>query len=613
MTEHATERAISTERSKRLLSSARSAASTPRPWRTSWTPRMTHLLVRSPTPTSGGEETVWARPKSHKVWDFAPTLSGPYQPPPPPRSIKRYKETQDHKERLEVSDELRKDADNLRSEADLLDKAAEDEKKRMVTLGIQVGLLLVKEDAASSTPGEGVKKLLGASQWDVGPKGLTKPEFRLKLRELVREATSADCDALFETLDADGGGSLDYEELREALLGLQHQAEAWKELGKSPKAVLLRQRAQVADAAATATEQAEQAEQAVQEMTRKNLDDAAIQLGMILFKRGIKPGAVVTTWSTSRGEHAGELSKKEFREAVQALGLSRLSGKEIDAVFDTFDGDAGGYLDVDEAKQMIKQLRKVAEDAEHELMKKTMEGHRARKLAFRKIALAHEPLPDPPPAASTLEATNFTASSTARLARGSKSPTPERKRLGRKSRDSKEPGPVLAESAIASVDVSVEASAPAPAPATAGFLGMSFLAAEAVTNVEPSDDAQLQLLRSIQKLELARSWRMWREMLSQRLKDLQLQRSVMLGHFLPRLMRGYVEWKDFCERRERARCLVLKSIQWWANHSSGRAFLTWRDLAEQHRARLHSSEENEGDLCTALGRIVRDWVGADGS
>ena len=309
--------------------------------------------MRSPTPTSGGEETVWARPKSHKVWDFAPTLSGPYQPPPPPRSIKRYKETQDHKERLEVSDELRKDADNLRSEADLLDKAAEDEKKRMVTLGIQVGLLLVKEDAASSTPGEGVKKLLGASQWDVGPKGLTKPEFRLKLRELVREATSADCDALFETLDADGGGSLDYEELREALLGLQHQAEAWKELGKSPKAVLLRQRAQVADAAATATEQAEQAEQAVQEMTRKNLDDAAIQLGMILFKRGIKPGAVVTTWSTSRGEHAGELSKKEFREAVQALGLSRLSGKEIDAVFDTFDGDAGGYLDVDEAKQMI--------------------------------------------------------------------------------------------------------------------------------------------------------------------------------------------------------------------------------------------------------------------
>ena len=88
---------------------------------------------------------------------------------------------------------------------------------------------------------------------------------------------------------------------------------------KNPKAVLLRQRAQVADAAITATEQAEQAEQAVQEMTRKNLDDAAIQLGMILFKR-VSSRSSLTTWSKCRGEHAGELSKKEFREAVRPLG-----------------------------------------------------------------------------------------------------------------------------------------------------------------------------------------------------------------------------------------------------------------------------------------------------
>ena len=43
------------------------------------------------------------------------------------------------------------------------------------------------------------------------------------------------------------------------------------------------------------------------------------------------------------GEHANELSRQEFREAVQQLGLQGTSGADIDAVFNTFDEDGGGY------------------------------------------------------------------------------------------------------------------------------------------------------------------------------------------------------------------------------------------------------------------------------
>ena len=52
---------------------------------------------------------------------------------------------------------------------------------------------------------------------------------------------------------------------------------------------------------------------------------ADFQLGELLSKRRIKPGAVVTSWAKSRGAHQGELSKKEFREAVLELGEPALA------------------------------------------------------------------------------------------------------------------------------------------------------------------------------------------------------------------------------------------------------------------------------------------------
>lgn len=134
-------------------------------------------------------------------------------------------------------------------------------------------------------------------------------------------------------------------------------------------------------------------------MQRVHNASAEIRLGEFLAKRCIKPGAVVTQWSTSRGMHAGELSKKEFRDAVIKLGLgsSGVTEADIDGVFDKFDEvsigrkddpcrctpfahkhrlptrpcvdaqDLGGYLDAQEATAMVKELQTTAKAAQQEV------------------------------------------------------------------------------------------------------------------------------------------------------------------------------------------------------------------------------------------------------
>ena len=124
---------------------------------------------------------------------------------------------------------------------------------------------------------------------------------------------------------------------------------------------------------------------------------ADIRLGALLFRRRIKPGAVVTTWAKSKGVHAGELSRKEFREEVQNLGLAATvpnatSPVDIDNVFATFDEDGGGYMDAEEAKAMVSGLLKRADGAEHEIMRKERITQKMRAQAGKKAALAQKPV-----------------------------------------------------------------------------------------------------------------------------------------------------------------------------------------------------------------------------
>ena len=145
----------------------------------------------------------------------------------------------------------------------------------------------------------------------------------------------------FDSWDRDGGGSLDLAELKAALARTGEKARAWRNKSdpNAKKGTELRARAKHLADAVEATRAAERLETELKEMQEIHTSSAEIRLGEFLMQRCIKPGAVVTQWSTSRGVHANELSRRDFRVAVKNLGLanSGVSEADIDGVFKKFD------------------------------------------------------------------------------------------------------------------------------------------------------------------------------------------------------------------------------------------------------------------------------------
>ena len=113
-------------------------------------------------------------------------------------------------------------------------------------------------------------------------------------------------------------GSLQLAELRVALAKCVSEATAFNNKPDPAQEHIrkLQRRAQMADDAAQATEVADKAELALAEYRERLKTRADVRLGALLQKRMIKPGEVVVHWAKSKGEHAGELSKVQFRRAV---------------------------------------------------------------------------------------------------------------------------------------------------------------------------------------------------------------------------------------------------------------------------------------------------------
>ena len=256
-----------------------------------WTPRMTHL-----------KKDQQLFPLKHKAkLPFVPQTSPEYSAPPAPLSNK--KRASPKKEMVPAA-ELQKLASDLKREADALQKRSD---ARAPSLGVQLGLVLLSRS-------DYVKRVI--KEWDTKGKGeFLKGEFRLNLRSVGLNAGSVEADELFDSWDADGGGTLDTQELTSALHVAMQKARVWKNTTDPNRirADALRRRSALAAEAATSTQEAEQLTDELAELERELETKADIRLGELLSKRRIKPGTVVSTWVTSRGPHAGELSRAEFR------------------------------------------------------------------------------------------------------------------------------------------------------------------------------------------------------------------------------------------------------------------------------------------------------------
>jgi len=296
---------------------------------------------------------------TRKKFSFRPALLGPstYVPPPPPSLPRKAKLPQVEATTI-PSTELTAIAQRLQEEADELEKSVPPPSLKM-----QLGLMLLEGRLT-------IPKLL--KDWDSKGKGeVLKGAMRNNLRNVGFAVTPQDADDLFNSWDGDGGGSLDLDELRDALHKCQEAMRVHKST-PSPqelRAAALRRRAHDAVKAAELTERAKALQGELHRMIGEYEARADLRLGALLQKRRIKPGAVVVQWATNP---SNGLTKNDFRRAVLHLFSSRsstppptpkigssfrrtprseassdaapsgpqTSTAEIDAVFDTYDDGA---------------------------------------------------------------------------------------------------------------------------------------------------------------------------------------------------------------------------------------------------------------------------------
>ena len=446
-------------------------------------------------------------------------------------------------------------ATTLLRDATELEKFLKDKKP---SVQIQLGLMLLSSD-------EIVKKIL--KDWDKRGKGeFAKAEFRLNLREFGLNASSADADSLFDSWDEDKGGVLDLKELRSALIRVRAEAAKWRdtpdpELERSKD---LRRRAEMAMDAAKTAKRADELEAELDELTTKLESKADVRLGALLVRRCIKPSTVVTQWSTSRGDHAGELSKVEFRKAVQQLGLDSKGPnpttiEDIDAVFDTFDADHGGYLDIEEAKTMLVSLEKAAEEAEHERFHKRQAAQRMRASATRKAKAATTPAPEP---SEAVEA----------------------------SADPDSPG---SDMHLLSIDALFEPDSPT-LPGGGSRLRQDAKAAQKV------EQALRKAAVRWRSRELARAWGTWFDLMEER----AALRWAVFKLLQPAKRKAWMSWTEFVNARSNALATIREALNHLAYGEEFAAYQLWAE-ATRRAQRLASRQAAASASAAASSMITK--------
>jgi len=325
-----------------------------------WTPRK-HMSPRS---------SIWGLQFSTKVWPKEAIRQDqgklqPYVAPPPPPHLKKEGEKYMFvKKEMAKSDTYITQEELLKAaEAHMKDAARLESTRATPSLTVLIGqILLTKEQPKDAH----LVKI--CQSWDKKCTGeFIKADLRVNLRSLGLNVTGQQADEIFDSWDADRGGTLDSKELKKALQACQAEAQAFL---KAPdlcgaQAEAHRKRADLCRVAAEATAQAIEMEKAHRRHVNGLLLNPSIQLGQLLYNRQIKPSLMVTMWSKARGPHVGEVSKNDFVRFVGSLDPpDMITQQDVMNVFDTFDADKGGYLDVAEAKSMIKGLleKSYAED-----------------------------------------------------------------------------------------------------------------------------------------------------------------------------------------------------------------------------------------------------------
>ena len=174
-------------------------------------------------------------------------------------------------------------------------------------------------------------------RWDEDGSGTIDPrEFRSAIKAMGFDffANDAEIDMVFADFDTDKSGEVSYKELNVALRKM-----------KMPPQRALR-RAQKGKKQHTAF----QSTVALDKNSDLSVQD---QLRELLVKHSVRVIDLFKDWDDDGN---GQISKKEFRKAIAALGMAAPKA-EVDGLFETFDTDKSGSLDYKEMQKALSPLK----------------------------------------------------------------------------------------------------------------------------------------------------------------------------------------------------------------------------------------------------------------
>ena len=186
-------------------------------------------------------------------------------------------------------------------------------------------------------------------QWDDDGSGtIDKKEFRRAIRALGFDffADVSEIDMVFDDFDTDGSGSIDYKELNKMLRqGASVQLDSKLQAGGAGEIVMgsknkhkLRKHRAKGKALPSAVTLKPSGKQSVKDQLIRILKDNAVRV-IDLFRE----------WDEDAD---GLVSKKEFRQAISALGYNA-NKADLDAVFATFDEDGSGDIEYGELQRAL--------------------------------------------------------------------------------------------------------------------------------------------------------------------------------------------------------------------------------------------------------------------
>ena len=187
-------------------------------------------------------------------------------------------------------------------------------------------------------------------QWDDDGSGsISKKEFRRAIMALGFDFFDdvSEIDKVFDEFDTDGSGEIDYKELNKMLRQsvklddklyagaageIKTKAQTKHKLRKGPRGK--------ASALPNSVKLSANSDQTVAE-----------QLHELLAANSVRVIDIFRSWDE---DGSGSIDKKEFREAISALGFDAPKADK-DAVFEQFDADGSGAIDLKELKNALKK------------------------------------------------------------------------------------------------------------------------------------------------------------------------------------------------------------------------------------------------------------------